>query len=145
MITDYLEKLYYSQNAPTETFTNLEVGREVVPTPPQRDELTSISQRIWNLSRLSFDGTDRTNFLYRQDLHRHFVIDSGKKYQYSILLHQKLLFYIFPLYYTSQYVFIYIQNFYSLRLKLISRLYKKEQIAFCSICYLFFQKDALSF
>ncbi|XP_044257215.1 SKI family transcriptional corepressor 1 homolog-B [Tribolium madens] len=58
---------------PSETFTN----PDVVPNP-QRDEMTAISQRIWNLSRLSFDGTDRTNFLYRQDLHRHFVIDSDE-------------------------------------------------------------------
>lgn len=40
--------------------------------------MTALSQRIWNLSRLSFDGSDRTNFLYRHDVHRHFVVGSGK-------------------------------------------------------------------
>ncbi|XP_050519500.1 SKI family transcriptional corepressor 1 homolog-B isoform X1 [Diabrotica virgifera virgifera] len=43
----------------------------------QREDISAISQKIWNLSRLSFDNTDRTNFLYRQDLHRHFLIGAG--------------------------------------------------------------------
>ncbi|XP_018578711.1 SKI family transcriptional corepressor 1 homolog-B [Anoplophora glabripennis] len=48
-----------------------------VPAPAQREEMSAISHKLWNLSRLSFDGTDRTNFLYRQDLHRHFLIGSN--------------------------------------------------------------------
>ncbi|KAG5893561.1 hypothetical protein JTB14_013644 [Gonioctena quinquepunctata] len=43
----------------------------------RREEMSTITQKIWNLSRLSFDGSDRTNLLYRQDLHRHFLIGSG--------------------------------------------------------------------
>ncbi|KAK9889973.1 hypothetical protein WA026_008785 [Henosepilachna vigintioctopunctata] len=43
---------------------------------PPAEELTSFSHRIWNLSKLSFDGADRTNFLYRQDIQRHFAISS---------------------------------------------------------------------
>ncbi|CAG9855075.1 unnamed protein product [Phyllotreta striolata] len=52
------------------------------PTPEQREqkeEMSAISQKIWNLSRLSFDGTDRTNFLYRKDLHPHFLIESEEE------------------------------------------------------------------
>ncbi|CAG9816873.1 unnamed protein product [Phaedon cochleariae] len=40
----------------------------------QKEEMSNISQKIWNLSRLSFDGNERTNFLYRQDLQRQFLI-----------------------------------------------------------------------
>ncbi|XP_017783875.1 PREDICTED: uncharacterized protein LOC108567746 [Nicrophorus vespilloides] len=47
---------------------------------PQTEVIPSLSHRIWNLSRLSFDGTDRTNFLYRQDLHRHFVISTDTNF-----------------------------------------------------------------
>lgn len=41
-----------------------------------REELASFSHRIWNLSRLSFEGSERTNFLYRQDIQRHFALGS---------------------------------------------------------------------
>lgn len=53
----------------------------LVPASVCQQELlpaSALTHRIWNLSRLSFDGTDRTNFLYRQDLHRHFVLAGGK-------------------------------------------------------------------
>lgn len=50
---------------------------EPISAPTQNEVIPSLSHRLWNLSRLSFDGTDRTNFLYRQDLHRQFVMASG--------------------------------------------------------------------
>lgn len=46
-----------------------------------REEI-SLSQKIWNLSGLSFDDT-RANFLYRRDLHRYFLIGSRGESQNS--------------------------------------------------------------
>ncbi|KAL1493431.1 hypothetical protein ABEB36_011488 [Hypothenemus hampei] len=41
------------------------------------DEPPCFTPKIWNLSRFSFDGPDRTSFLYRQDLHTRFFIGSN--------------------------------------------------------------------
>lgn len=48
------------------------------PQSSPRDDI-SLSQKIWNLSSLSFDET-RANFLYRRDLHRYFLIGSAGKW-----------------------------------------------------------------
>lgn len=47
-------------------------------TSQQREEMSTLSQRIWNLSRLSFEGADRNFSLYRHDIHRQFVAGTGK-------------------------------------------------------------------
>lgn len=65
--------------------------------PPQTQQVNpreeiSLSQKIWNLSGLSFDDT-RTNFLYRRDLHRYFLIGSGGKYYYKYQSGSNKLFY----------------------------------------------------
>lgn len=37
------------------------------------------TERVWNLSRIPFECTDRNNFIYKHDVHRHFVISAGNK------------------------------------------------------------------
>ncbi|XP_044765342.1 SKI family transcriptional corepressor 1 homolog-B [Coccinella septempunctata] len=59
---------------PQDSTSSVEVVKDLPSLP--REELASFSHRIWNLSRLSFEGSDRTNFLYRQDIQRHFAIGS---------------------------------------------------------------------
>lgn len=62
-------------------------------TSQKREEMSTFSQRIWNLSRLSFEGADRANFLYRHDLHRQFISGPGNLIVifYNLLYFCKLL------------------------------------------------------
>ncbi|KAK4872132.1 hypothetical protein RN001_016256 [Aquatica leii] len=53
-----------------------EASSEQVSLTPHQEAVTTLTDRIWNLSRFSLDRSDRNNFLYRHDLHRHFFIES---------------------------------------------------------------------
>lgn len=55
-----------SSTVPEETMS-------VTPKP----EFTTPTDRMWNITRLSFDRMDRNNLLYRHDFQRHFIVGRG--------------------------------------------------------------------
>lgn len=69
-------RFFFQFTTVVETPVTLEINSDSA-TNQQREEMSTLSQKIWNLSRLSFEGADRANFLYRHDLHRQFIAGAG--------------------------------------------------------------------
>uniref|UniRef100_A0AAR5PH32 c-SKI SMAD4-binding domain-containing protein n=1 Tax=Dendroctonus ponderosae TaxID=77166 RepID=A0AAR5PH32_DENPD len=53
-------------------------SRSQLPLVSQREDLQPFSHKIWNLSRLPLDAPERASFMYRQDLHKRFLIGSDE-------------------------------------------------------------------